>query len=178
MPARPASAHPEPLWRNPVFRIAVVLVLGAVAWAGIRRLERLNLREQIEFRISEDKVLGPKVRKLKESIENNLLAAQSAETRIARQLAVALYHGTVAKFESGKELHGLPATTVLHLGNPVLLSGEPGKNDNAGSVLVSWKNQLRGLDVPTAGEQWIVAVWRDSNGNNVVHTAERCPLGK
>ncbi len=173
MPPRP-DATPTPFLRTPLARIILVIVAAAVVFTIVRRLERVNLRHQTEKRLAADSLLGPMVKKLRQQIESAPLSPAPAGSSTGQPSPVALYFGHVGKFAAGKELHGLPATQVLHLTSPILLAGQAGKNDTVDEVAVSWKDQLRGLDNPEPGQEWIVAVWRDASGNNVAHTAERC----
>lgn len=155
-------------------KILLVLIISVVLFVSIRKLERVNLRYQVEKKLASDPAVSPTVAKLKEAIEKNLRANVSPQQAEQERLVVALYHGQVREFAQGKEVSGMPATQVLHLEKPILLAGEPGKNDSAESVLISYKNYPAGRERPAKGQKWIVAVWRDRSGNNVFASAQRC----
>ncbi len=170
----PTARIPVPFWRTPV-----ALTLGGLAvlffiFAGIRKLERINLRHQVEKALEADPVVAQTIARLKEAIARNLAAKPTAVRMEQERLVVGLYHGEVENFATGKELPGMPVTQVLHLGRPVLLAGEPSNNDSPDSVLISYKNYPARMEKPAKGQKWILAVWRDKSGNNVIHTAQRC----
>jgi hypothetical protein len=173
MASRTASREPyeEPFWRTPAAKIMLVVFVVTVGFLGIRKLERINQRYQVENRLSRDPQMGPTLAKWRSIIADNLKAKPGPRD----QLPIALYFGVVAEFVESQPKFGLNPTRVLKLQSPQLLAGQGAKFDSKDKVEVAYKNYPTGQNKPKPGEEWMVSVWRDSEGNNVIHSAYRCP---
>jgi hypothetical protein len=90
------------------------------------------------------------------------------------QLPIALYFGQVMEYAESKPSFGLAPTCVVKLQSPQLLVGLPHKSDTHDKVEISYKPQPP-KSKPQKGQDWLIAVWRDTQGNNIVHTAYPCP---
>jgi hypothetical protein len=163
--------YEEPFWRSPAVKIMVVAILGVGSILGIQKLERINMRHQVENRLSRDPALGPMLVKWREAIANN----QKVQAHPGDQLPTALYFGQVEEFvETKPVITGLSASRLLKLKQPQLLAGVGGKYDSIKNVDIAFTNHPMGVNKPKPGEEWLVAVWRDKEDKNFVHTAYRC----
>ena len=170
--ARSASSretYAEPFLRTSAAKIMLAaIVLPLLGW-GIFKLERINERHQVELRLERDPTLGSLVGKWRSSVANN----QRAKQLPGDQLPVALYFGTVMEYVESKPAFGLAPTCVLKLQNPQLLAGSAHKTDTREKVEISFKPPAPKAK-PFKGQELLVVVWRDSSGNNIVHTVYPC----
>lgn len=162
--------YEEPFWRTPVAKMLILVGILVGGYLGIRQLERINSRHQVEARLSRHPALGPAVEKWREVIALN----QKSTPGPKDQLPVALYFGKVAEFVESKPEFGLEPSRLLKLGQPQLIAGTASRLDGRESVTVSFKNHPKNSPKPKPAEEWLIAVWRDSEGKNVLHTAYRC----
>lgn len=161
----------EPFWRTPAAKILIFTALIVGTLLGIRKLEHINARHQIEKRLTGDPALGPVVDKWKTAIAS--LASSPASPPDPEKPA-ALYFGEVIEFiETKPKVSGLAPTRLLKLGATQLLAGTPGKYDKPDKIEIAYKRFATGLNKPKTGEQWLVVVFRDSAQNNVVLNAYR-----
>ena len=164
------SLYEEPFWRTPVAKITLTVILLVAAIFGIQKLERINNRHQVEARLARHPTLGPLLEKWRGAVSEN----QKAKQRPNDQLPMALYFGKVAEFVETRPAFGLAPTRLLKLASPELLGGAAAKLDSRDQVAISFKNHPNDAIKPKAGEDWLIVVWRDSEGKNVLHTAFRC----
>ena len=165
--------YSEPFWRTRAAKIMVTAVVGSFAAWGIYHLERVNARHQIELRLDHDATLGPLLVKWRGVVTKN----QNVKAAPGDQLPVALYFGKVLEYAESKASFGLAPTCVVRLENPQLMAGTPHKADTKNEVKLSFKPQPPKTK-PQKGQEWLIAVYRDSGGNNIVHTAYPCPHPK
>lgn len=162
--------YEEPFWRTPVAKMLILVSLIVGGYFGIRQLERINSRHQVEARLSRHPTLGPIVDKWRDIIAANKKTTPGPHD----QLPLALYFGKVLEFIESKPTFGLEPSRLLKLGLPQLITGTAGKFDSRDSITVSFKNHPPNSPKPKPSEEWLIAVWRDSEGKNVLHTAYRC----
>ena len=162
--------YEEPFWRTPVARMIIAVGIIVGGFFGIRQLERINARYQVEARLSRHPTLGPTVEKWREVIAANKKAVSGPHD----QLPVALYFGKVSEYIESKPEFGLEPSRLLKLGQPQLIAGTASKFDGRDTITVSFKNHPPSAPKPKASEEWLIAVWRDTEGKNVLHTAYRC----
>lgn len=169
--SNPRNQLEEPFWRTPAAKILIITALIVGTLLGIRKLEHINARHQIEKRLNQDPALGPMVAKWKQTIAsfaNSPTPLSDAET------PAALYFGEVIEFiETKPKVSSLAPTRLLKLRAAQLLAGTPGKYDKPDKIEISYKRFATGLNKPKTGEQWLVVVFRDSTDNNVVLNAYR-----
>ena len=154
-----------PFWRTRGFvsgmiALAFILAAGATVW-----LVKLNQRQQMQWRLDEDQHLA----KLKQSLTKQIAAAKTGEPRAP----VALWLGKVKDFAVSQHTSDSAAVSLLKLEEAALLAGTRAKGDGADTLSISGKQYTFGGPQPRTGEIWMVAVWRDTDGNNVIHTAVR-----
>lgn len=164
------NLYEEPFWRTTTAKIAGLLIVIVVGLLGIQKLERINARHQVESRLTRNPTLGPLLEKWRGIVETN----QKTKPGPQDQLPIALYHGRVSEFAESKPTFGMAPGRLLQLAEPQLLCGVATKLDSPERVSISFKNQPANTPKPKVGEEWLVAVWRDSEGKNVLHTAYRC----
>ncbi len=157
-----------PFWRTRGFLsgmiiLAVMLAAGATVW-----LVKVNQREQMQWRLDED----PKLSKLKQSLTKQIAAAKEGQARAP----VALWLGKVKEFTVSQQTNGSAAVSLLKLEETSLLAGTRAKGDGTDTLSISGKQYTFGGPQPRPGETWMVAVWRDSDGNNVIQTAVRAQM--
>lgn len=156
-----------PFWRTRGFllggiALAVLAVAGLTVW-----LVRENRRQQMEWRLDDD----PNLAGVRKSLTALISAGKPSQPR--GPVPVALWLGRVKDFTVSQSTTGAPPVSLLKLEEASLLAGERGKNDAAGAVTISGKQYTFGGPQPRAGESWMVSVWRDAEGNNVIHSATR-----
>ena len=154
-----------PFWRTRSFAfgmiaLAVIIAAGATVW-----LVKLNQRQQMQWRLEED----PQLSKLKESLTKQIAAAKTGESRAP----AALWLGRVKEFAVSQHTNSTAAVSLLKLEETTLLAGTRAKGDGNDILSISGKQYTFGGPQPRPGETWMVAVWRDTDGNNVIHTAVR-----
>ena len=157
-----------PFWRTRGFAsgmliLAVMLAAGATIW-----LVKVNQRQQMQWRLEED----PKLSRLKLSLTNQIAAAKDGQARAP----VALWLGKVKEFTVSQQTNGSAAVSLLKLEEASLLAGTRAKGDSGETLSISGKHYTFGGPQPRPGETWMVAVWRDSDGNNVIQTAVRAQI--
>ncbi len=157
-----------PFWRTRGFLsgmiiLAVMLAAGATVW-----LVKVNQREQMQWRLDED----PALSKLKQSLTKQIAAAKEGQARAP----VALWLGKVKEFTVSQQTNGSAAVSLLKLEETSLLAGTRAKSDTGETLTISGKHYTFGGPQPRSGETWMVAVWRDSAGNNVIQTAVRAQM--
>ena len=152
-----------PFWRtrgfvSGILALAFILTAGATVW-----LVKLNQRQQMQWRLDED----PKLSRLKQSLTKQIATAKDGQPRAP----AALWLGKVKEFTVSQQTNGSAAVSLLKLEEATLLAGTRAKGDAHESLSISGKQFTFGGPQPRAGEIWMVAVWRDTDGNNVIHTA-------
>ena len=157
-----------PFWRTRGFvsgmiALAVMLAAGATVW-----LVKVNQRQQMQWRLDED----PKLSKLKQSLTKQIDTAKEGQQRAP----VALWLGKVKEFTVSQQTNGSAAVSLLKLEEASLLAGTRTKSDGTDTLSISGKQYTFGGPQPRPGETWMVAVWRDSDGNNVIQTAVRAQI--
>jgi len=172
MSARSRLHAPDPLAEVPFWRtrpfvlgfiaIAVLAVAGLTIW-----LVRENRRQQMEWRLDADPHLASVKKSLVAQIESGKPAQAGARA------PVALWLGRVKEFTVSQSTNGAPAVSLLKLEEATLLAGTRTKNDGSESATISGKQYTFGGPQPRPGETWMVSVWRDPDGNNVIHSATR-----
>lgn len=166
--ARSSAPIPmEPFWKTPAAKIMLAVVICVAAIFGIRKLEKINARYQVEARLARDPSIGPTLEKWRTVIAKN----QTAQSRPGDELPMALYFGRVLTYAESKPPPGQSPTRTMQLANAQLLAGRPSKSDVKDVIYISFKKRDPGLVKPVPGQEWLVAVSRDSVDNNVIHTA-------
>ena len=154
-----------PFWRTRGFLLGAV-ALVAMATAGLTIwLVKENRRQQMQWRLDED----PALASLKKSLIAQIAAAKSTQPRAP----VALWLGRVKEFIVSQQTDGNEAVSLLKMEDAALLAGTRAKADAADALTVSGKQYTFGGPQPRTGETWLVSVWRDTAGNNVIHSATR-----
>lgn len=159
----------DPLAETPFWRTRGFL-LGAAAAAALATggltvwLVKENRRQQMQWRLDED----PELAALKESLIAQISAAKSTQPRAP----AALWLGRVKEFTVSQSTTGAPPVSLLKLEEASLLAGTRAKQD-ADLLTISGKQYVFGGPQPRPGETWMVSVWRDTDGNNVIHSAVR-----
>jgi len=154
-----------PFWRTRGFLCGAVAA-GVLLAAGLTvYLVRENQRQQMRWRLDDD----PQLSALKHSLAEQIAAAKSTQPRAP----AALWLGRVKEFTVSQPTSGAaPPVSILKLEEASLLAGGRGRNDSA-AVTISGKHYIFGGPQPRAGETWLVSVWRDEEGNSVIHSATR-----
>ena len=154
-----------PFWRTRGFVLgaiaaAVLLTAGLTVW-----LVQQNRRQQMQWRLDDDPVLSG----IKQSLTAQIVAAKPSQPRAP----AALWLGRVKEFTVSQQTAGTaPAVSLLKLEEATLLAGQRAKSD-AAIITISGKQYTFGGPQPRAGEAWLISVWRDTDGNNVIHSATR-----
>jgi hypothetical protein len=165
--------YDEPFWQTTAAKIMFAGILGIFSIWGIYKLEQINQRHQVELRLERDATMGPLLAKWREAIGRN----QKTKASPGDQLPVALYFGQVLEYVESKPAFGLAPTCVVKLQSPQLLAGNAHPRDTRDKVEISYKVPVP-KPKPQKGQDWLIAVWRDSQGNNIVHTGYHCPPPK
>jgi hypothetical protein len=153
-----------PFWRTRGFLLGAI-ALAALAVTGLTIwLVRENRRHQMEWRLDHD----PRLAGIKKSLVAQIAAAKSTQPRAP----MALWLGTVKEFTVSQPTSGAPAMTLLKLEEATLLAGSRSKSDGD-LVTISGKQYTFGGPQPRSGETWLISIWRDTDGNNVIHSATR-----
>jgi hypothetical protein len=154
-----------PFWRTRSFVLGAVTA-GLLLAAGMTVfLIRENRRQQMQWRLDDD----PQLSALKASLTEQIQAAKSTQPRAP----VALWLGRVREFTVSQQTSGTaPPVSILKLEEANLLAGERARNDTS-AVTISGKQYIFGGPQPRPGESWLVSVWRDADGNSVIHSATR-----
>lgn len=169
------NIYEEPFWKTPAAKIFVTCLVLVLSVLGIQKLERINARHQVEARLSRDPALGPMVEKWR----NAIASTSKAKAGPGDELPVALYFGEVLEYiETKPRVGDLKPSRLLKLQRPQLLAGTNGRNDKRDLVEIAFRRYSTGMNKPKPGEEWLLAISRDSDGNNVVHTAYRCDAPK
>jgi hypothetical protein len=156
-----------PFWRTRGFLLgAITLAVFAVAGLTIW-LIRENRRQQMEWRLEDD----PRLAGIKKSLAAQIDSGKPSQPRAP--VPVALWLGRVKEFTVSVPTSGAPAVSLLKLEEANLLAGARAKNDGSDTVTISGKQYTFGGPQPRTGESWLVSVWRDTDGNNVIHSATR-----
>ncbi len=154
-----------PFWRTRGFASGMIALAVMVAAAGTVWLVKVNQRQQLQWRLDED----PQLSKLKQSLTKQIAAAKEGQPRAP----VALWLGKVKEFAISQQTNSNAAVSLLKLEEAALLAGTKAKGDGTDTLSISGKQYTFGGPQPRPGDTWMVAVWRDSDGNNVIHTAVR-----
>jgi hypothetical protein len=157
-----------PFWRSRGFLCGVV-ACALISAAGVTVwLVKLNQRQQMLWRLDDD----PGLSALRRDLTNQITAAKPGQVRVP----LALWLGKVKEYNVSQGTDGSPPVSLLKMDSAALLAGSRSKKDGSDSVTISGKQYEFGGPLPRAGETWRVAVWRDSDENNVIHTAARARL--
>ncbi len=165
--------YDEPFWQTKAAKILCAILLITFSIWGTIKLQQINQRHQVELRLERDAVMGELLVKWRKTIANN----QKTKAGPGDQLPVALYFGEVLEYVESKPVFGLAPTCVVKLQSPQLLAGIAHPRDTREKVEISYKPPVP-KSKPQKGQDWMIAVWRDSQGNNIVHTAYYCPPPK
>ena len=157
-----------PFWNSRGFILGVIAFallsgMGLTVW-----LVKLNQRQQLQWRLDND----PKLSTIKQSLTKQIAVAKAGQPRAP----VALWLGRVKEYTVSQGTDGSPPASLLKMDDAALLAGGRSKKDGRDTVSISGKQYTFGGPQPRAGEAWLVAVWRDSDDNNVIHTAVRANL--
>jgi hypothetical protein len=79
----------------------------------------------------------------------------------------------VKEYTVSQGTDGSPPVSLLKMEDAALLAGGRSRKDGSSNLTVSGKQYIFGGPSPRPGETWMVCVWRDSDENNVIHTAVR-----
>jgi hypothetical protein len=168
MPAR--SREPDPLRETPFwctrgFRFGLLAAAVLAGAALTLYLVQLNQRRQMEWRVEHD----PELRRVRDSLARQIAAAKPGQPRAP----AALWLGRVRKFTVSQQTDGSATVSLLEVENAALLAGSRSRKDGGDLLTISGKQFTFGGAPPRTGETWLLTVWRDSEGNNVLHTAVR-----
>ena len=170
-PARssaPAMAGETPFWRTRTFgaSVAVVAVVGLVLLT--RWLQDENDRRQQWRQIEENPRLAEVVATLRRLVDKpGSVPGVKAPT--------AVWVGRVADYKESTTMDGSVPVAILTLGRTTLLAGTPAKTDSEERVDAAGRPSVFQGDAPVRGDTWLIAVERDSDGRNRLHTAIRVP---
>lgn len=171
MPARSRSHDPlaeTPFWRTRGFVFGIIAAAFLCVAGGTVWLVKMNLRQQQQWRLDED----PKLAGIKLSLTKQIAAARPGQPRAP----VALWLGRVKEFTFSQGTDGSPPVSLLKMEEAILLAGSRSKSDGSDTLTISGKHYTFGGPQPRPGETWMVSVWRESDGNNVIHSAVRAVL--
>ncbi len=157
-----------PFWRTRGFLLGA-LAAGVLLAAGLTVfLVRENRRRQMQWRLDD----VPHLAALKKSLTEQIASAKSTQPRAP----VALWLGRVKEFTVSQHTSGAaPPVSILKMDEASLLAGERAKSET-GTMTISGKQYIFGGPQPRPGETWLVSVWRDPDGNNVIHSATRADV--
>ena len=157
-----------PFWRTRTFgaSVAVVAVLGLVLLT--RWLQDENDRRQQLRLIGENPRLAEVVATLQRLVEKPGFVP-------GVKSPAAVWVGRVADYKESIPIDGSAPVAILTLRHATLLAGTPAKTDSDERIDASGRPSVFQGDAPVRGDTWLIAVERDSDGRNRLHTAIRVP---
>jgi len=157
-----------PFWRSRGFVFGVI-AFALLSAAGLTLwLVKTNQRQQMQWRLDDD----PELSRIKQGLTKLIAAAKAGQPRAP----VALWLGRVKEYTVSQGTDGSPPVSLLKMEDAALLTGSRSKKDGRDTLSVSGKQYTFGGPLPRLGETWMIAVWRDTDDNNVIHTAVRAKL--
>ena len=156
-----------PFWRTRGF-VWGMIALALLSAAGLTLyLVKLNQRQQMQWRLENDSQLS----KMKQSLTRQITAAKPGQAKAP----VALWLGRVKKYTVSQQTDGSATVSLIEMEDATLLAGSRSKKDGTDTLSISGKQFTFGGPPPRPGDTWLIAVWRDSEGHTVSHTAARAP---
>ena len=157
-----------PFWRSRGFVFGVVAFALLSASGLTLWLVKMNQRQQMQWRLDDD----PKLSGIKQDLTKQIAQAKAGQPRTP----VALWLGRVKEYTVSQGTDGSPPASLLKMEEAALLAGNRSRKDGSDTLSVSGKQYTFGGPLPRIGETWMIAVWRDTDDNNVIHTAVRTAL--
>lgn len=165
-----------PFWEASAFRWGILAVAGLALMASVIWLEKINRHYQVERRLQEDSRLGPYVKQLKDLVAVNQKSGIFEDPVRAEkaQAVAAVWLGRVTALVE----NGMRDGSTLELADTILLAGQAGRHDSGGKLKAGRRSFIFQGARPQPGETWLVSVWRDQNGMNVIHFAAKWVPGQ
>ena len=163
----PTPAAPDrPFWRHPVFGIAVSSAAAALLFFLTLWLQGENER-RAQQRMIED---NPRLRDLTAGLRSMI---DSRAEMAGIKAPAALWIGRISEYKESSAIDGSPPIAIVALSRPALLAGTSAPKDSPNRVEIAGDPAIFQGPAPVKGETWIIAVRRDSEGRNSLHTAVR-----
>ena len=157
-----------PFWRSAAFAWGLMAALILTGFILTNWLQKVNSRQQAEWRLRADRSLSALATRLGETV-----AANTREGAVPGERApVILWLGTIEEYRESTPTDGSPPTTSVILRDASLLAGTPLKDESASRLVISGKHFTFPGPMPRPGETWLISAWREDN-RAVIHTATR-----